>query len=56
LGQSGGDTVTATFTTNTGDRAGADVPRLYLAEAAGDQRVRLLGSNVSSHNRVNRAE
>jgi beta-glucosidase len=40
----GGDTVTATFTvTNTGDRAGADVPQLYLTEAAGDRRMRLLG-------------
>jgi beta-glucosidase len=41
---SGGDTVTATFTvTNTGDREGADVPQLYLTEAAGDVRMRLLG-------------
>ncbi|UMG92743.1 beta-glucosidase [Nocardioides sp. TF02-7] len=40
----GGDTVTASFTvTNTGDRAGADVPQLYLTEAAGEQRQRLLG-------------
>jgi beta-glucosidase len=40
----GGDTVTATFTvTNTGERAGADVPQLYLTEAAGDKRIRLLG-------------
>jgi beta-glucosidase len=40
----GGDTVTATFTvTNTGDRAGADVPQLYLVEAAGEARMRLLG-------------
>lgn len=39
-----GDTVTATFTIrNTGDRAGADVPQLYLTEAAGQQRLRLLG-------------
>jgi beta-glucosidase len=39
-----GDTVTATFTvTNRGDRAGADVPQLYLTEAAGDERLRLLG-------------
>jgi beta-glucosidase len=44
LNVSGGDTVTATFiVTNTGDRAGADVPQLYLTEAAGDKRVRLLG-------------
>jgi beta-glucosidase len=36
----GGDTITATFTvTNTGDRAGADVPQLYLSEP----RMRLLG-------------
>ncbi|HEU4948899.1 MAG TPA: beta-glucosidase [Kribbella sp.] len=41
---SDGDTITATFTvTNTGDRAGADVPQLYLTEAAGDRRMRLLG-------------
>ncbi len=40
----GGETVTATFVvTNTGDRAGADVPQLYLTEAAGEQRLRLLG-------------
>ena len=37
---SGGDSVTATFTvTNTGDRAGADVPQLYLV----GERMRLLG-------------
>jgi len=40
----GGDTITATFTVaNTGERAGADVPQLYLTEAAGDKRLRLLG-------------
>jgi beta-glucosidase len=40
----GGDTITATFTlTNTGERAGADVPQLYLTEVAGDARRRLLG-------------
>jgi beta-glucosidase len=40
----GGDTITASFTiTNTGDHAGADVPQLYLTEAAGDKRIRLLG-------------
>lgn len=40
----GGDTITASFTvTNTGERAGADVPQLYLTEAAGDKRIRLLG-------------
>jgi beta-glucosidase len=39
----GGDTITATFTvTNTGEHAGVDVPQLYLIEAAGDQRMRLL--------------
>ena len=41
---SGGETVTATFTvTNTGKSDGADVPQLYLTEAAGEQRLRLLG-------------
>ena len=40
----GGDTITASFTVkNTGERKGADVPQLYLTEAAGDKRVRLLG-------------
>jgi len=40
----GDDTVTATFTvTNTGDRVGADVPQLYLTDAAGDERMRLVG-------------
>ena len=39
----GGETITATFTvTNTGKREGADVPQLYLTEAAGDKRMRLL--------------
>jgi beta-glucosidase len=41
---SGGETVTVSVTvTNTGDRAGADVPQLYLTEVAGEQRMRLLG-------------
>src|SRR5262245_34080856 len=40
----GGETVTAHFTvTNTGDRAGADVPQLYLTGAPGEARMRLLG-------------
>jgi beta-glucosidase len=40
----GGETVTATFAvTNSGDRAGADVPQLYLTEAPGEARMRLLG-------------
>ena len=40
----GGDTVTATFTvTNTGDRAGADVPQVYLSGAPDGPRMRLLG-------------
>jgi len=40
----GTDTITATFTvTNTGQRAGADVPQLYLTSAAGEKRMRLLG-------------
>jgi beta-glucosidase len=29
--------------TNTGERDGVDVPQLYLTNAAGDQRMRLLG-------------
>ncbi len=41
---SGGETVKATFTvTNTGDRAGADVPQLYLVSAGDETRMRLLG-------------
>jgi beta-glucosidase len=41
---SGGETITATFTvTNTGKREGADVPQLYLTDAASDKRMRLLG-------------
>jgi beta-glucosidase len=44
LSVTGGDTVTATFTvTNTGRSAGADVPQVYLTDAAGDKRMRLLG-------------
>jgi beta-glucosidase len=40
----GDDTVAASFTvTNTGDRAGADVPQLYLTDAPGEHRMRLLG-------------
>jgi len=40
----GGNTVTATFTvTNTGKRAGADVPQLYLVDAPDGKRMRLLG-------------
>jgi beta-glucosidase len=36
--------MTASLTvTNVGSRAGADVPQLYLTEAAGDRRMRLLG-------------
>ena len=41
---SGGETVAASFTvTNTGGRGGADVPQVYLTEAAGERRMRLLG-------------
>jgi beta-glucosidase len=41
---SGGETITASFTvTNTGAREGADVTQVYLTEAAGEKRVRLLG-------------
>jgi beta-glucosidase len=40
----GGDTVTASFTVeNIGPKEGADVPQLYLTEAAGEQRMRLIG-------------
>ena len=40
----GGDTVAASFTVaNVGDRAGADVPQLYLTAVAGESRSRLLG-------------
>jgi beta-glucosidase len=40
----GGDTVTAAFTvTNTGDRAGAPVPQVYLTHVDGAARQRLLG-------------
>jgi beta-glucosidase len=40
----GGQTISASFTvTNSGQRAGADVPQLYLTDAAGDRRMRLLG-------------
>lgn len=40
----GGDTVTAGVTVvNTGTRAGADVPQLYLTAAPGERRLRLLG-------------
>ena len=41
---SGGETITATFTvTNSGNVAGADVPQVYLTDAAGERRMRLLG-------------
>lgn len=40
----GGETVTATFTvTNTGTRAGADVPQVYLTGVDETKRMRLLG-------------
>ena len=40
----GGETVAASFTvTNTGARDGADVAQLYLTDAAGEARLRLLG-------------
>jgi len=40
----GGKTVIASFTvTNSGERTGADVPQLYMTDAAGDRRMRLLG-------------
>jgi beta-glucosidase len=41
---SGEETITATFrVSNAGDREGADVPQLYLTDAAGEKRMRLLG-------------
>ncbi|ETW24841.1 beta-glucosidase [Mycobacterium gastri 'Wayne'] len=44
LAVTGEDTVIASFTVvNTGDRAGADVPQLYLTAAPGEPRSRLLG-------------
>ncbi len=44
LSITGGETLSATFTvTNTGQREGADVPQVYLTQAAGDRRMRLLG-------------
>ncbi|WP_343709968.1 glycoside hydrolase family 3 C-terminal domain-containing protein [Mycobacterium sp.] len=44
LAVTGGETVTADVTVvNTGGRAGADVPQLYLAAAPGERRMRLLG-------------
>jgi beta-glucosidase len=44
LSVSGGETITATFTvTNTGKVAAADVPQVYLTDAAGEKRMRLLG-------------
>ena len=44
---SGGDTVTATFTvTNTGKRAGADVPQVYLTGVRLTKRRPLLEKNV----------
>jgi beta-glucosidase len=44
LTAAGADTVTASFTVvNTGGRAGADIPQLYLTAAPGERRMRLLG-------------
>jgi len=41
---SGGETIMATFTvTNAGKVAGADVPQVYLTDAPGEKRMRLLG-------------
>ncbi|HEY3881356.1 MAG TPA: glycoside hydrolase family 3 C-terminal domain-containing protein [Trebonia sp.] len=43
-GQAGGQAIAEILTvTNTGGRAGADTPQLYLTDAAGDPRMRLLG-------------
>jgi len=45
LNVEGGDTLTVTFTvTNTSDRPGAEVPRLYLTYAPDGPQMRLLGS------------
>jgi beta-glucosidase len=44
LAVTGGESVTASFTVaNVGDRAGADVPQLYLTAARGERCLRLLG-------------
>ncbi|WP_068188679.1 beta-glucosidase, partial [Mycobacterium sp. UM_CSW] len=44
LAVTGGESVTASFTVaNVGDRAGADVPQLYLTAAPGGRCLRLLG-------------
>jgi beta-glucosidase len=44
LEASGGETVTTSFTVaNTGSREGADTAQVYLTEAAGEKRMRLLG-------------
>jgi beta-glucosidase len=44
LAATGGETITASFTvTNTGSREGADIPQIYLIEAAGEHQLRLLG-------------
>lgn len=41
---SGGETISASFNVvNVGDRAGADVPQVYLTAAAGEPCLRLLG-------------
>lgn len=40
----GGETISASFSVvNVGDRAGADIPQLYLTAAAGEPCLRLLG-------------
>jgi len=44
LEASGGETVATSFTVaNTGSREGADTAQVYLTEAAGEKRMRLLG-------------
>jgi beta-glucosidase len=44
LAVTGGDTVQASFSVaNIGDRAGADIPQLYLTAGPDGQRLRLLG-------------
>lgn len=52
LNVTGGDTVTASFgVVNAGDRAGSDVPQLYLTDAPDGHACGCWDSNGSSWNR-----